>query len=47
MPRIPAAELEQLKNDVSVQRLVEGAGIELKKSGACAAAGVVLRELAS
>jgi DNA primase catalytic core len=33
MARIPAAELERLKNEVSVQRLVESAGIELKKSG--------------
>lgn len=33
MPRIPADELERLKNEVSVQRLVEDAGIELKKAG--------------
>jgi DNA primase len=33
MARIPAAELERLKNEVSVQRLVESANIELKKSG--------------
>ncbi len=33
MARIPESELERLKNEVSVQRLVESAGIELKKSG--------------
>lgn len=33
MARIPAQDIEQLKNDVSVERLVESAGIELKKSG--------------
>ncbi|MEY3202296.1 MAG: primase, partial [Pseudomonadota bacterium] len=33
MPRIPTPELERLKADVSVQRLVEEAGIVLKKSG--------------
>ncbi|MCE4538238.1 CHC2 zinc finger domain-containing protein [Pelomonas sp. P7] len=33
MPRIPNDELERLKNEVSVQRLVEDAGIELKKAG--------------
>lgn len=33
MARIPAAELERLKNEVSVQRLIESTGIELKKSG--------------
>jgi len=33
MPRIPTPELERLKADVSVQRLVEEAGIELRKSG--------------
>lgn len=33
MARIPPDELERLKNEVSVQRLVESAGIELKKSG--------------
>ena len=33
MARIPTDEIEQLKNDVSVERLVESAGIELKKSG--------------
>ncbi len=33
MPRIPNDELERLKTEVSVQRLVEDAGIELKKAG--------------
>jgi DNA primase len=33
MARIPQQELERLKEEVSVQRLVEGAGVELKKSG--------------
>jgi DNA primase len=33
MARIPEAEIERLKNDISVERLVEAAGIELKKSG--------------
>ncbi|MEN9866178.1 MAG: primase [Pseudomonadota bacterium] len=33
MTRIPAQEVEQLKTDISVARLVESAGIALKKSG--------------
>jgi DNA primase len=33
MARIPEAEIERLKNEVAVQRLIEAAGIELKKSG--------------
>jgi DNA primase len=33
MARIPEAELERLKSEVSVQRLVEASGIELKKGG--------------
>lgn len=33
MARIPETELERLKNEVSVQRLVEASGIELKKAG--------------
>src|SRR5437867_1803050 len=33
MARIPTDELERLKNEVSVQRLVEDSGIELKKAG--------------
>jgi hypothetical protein len=33
MPRIPATELERLKNEVSVQRPVEASGVELKKAG--------------
>ena len=33
MARIPESEIERLKNEVSVQRLVEASGIELKKSG--------------
>lgn len=33
MARIPDAELERLKSEVSVQRLVEASGVELKKGG--------------
>jgi hypothetical protein len=33
MPRIPEPEIERLKSEVSVQRLVESSNIELKKSG--------------
>ena len=33
MARIPEAELERLKNEISVQRLVEASGVELKKGG--------------
>jgi DNA primase len=33
MARIPQSDLEQLKEEISVQRLVEGAGIELKRAG--------------
>jgi DNA primase len=33
MARIPEAEIERLKNEISVQRLVEAAGIALTKSG--------------
>jgi hypothetical protein len=33
LARIPETELERLKNEVSVQRLVEASGIELKKAG--------------
>ncbi|MET3139514.1 DNA primase [Undibacterium sp. GrIS 1.2] len=33
MARIPETEIERLKNEVSVERLVESAGIALKKSG--------------
>ena len=33
MARIPEAEIERLKNEVSVQRLVEAAGITLTKAG--------------
>ena len=33
MARIPESEIERLKKEVSVQRLVESAGIALKKSG--------------
>lgn len=33
MARIPEAEIEWLKNEVSVERLVESAGIALKKYG--------------
>ena len=33
MPRIPEAEIERLKNEVAVERLVEASGIKLKKAG--------------
>jgi DNA primase len=33
MPRIPEPEIERLKGEVSVERLVQASGIELKKSG--------------
>ena len=33
MARIPEAEIERLKNEVSVERLVEASGVELKKAG--------------
>jgi DNA primase catalytic core len=33
MPRIPDTELERLKNEVSVERLVEASGVVLKKAG--------------
>lgn len=33
MARIPEAEIERLKHEISVERLVEAAGIVLKKSG--------------
>lgn len=33
MARIPETDIERLKNDISVERLVESAGIALKKSG--------------
>lgn len=31
MARIPEQEIERLKNEVSVERLVEASGIELKQ----------------
>ena len=33
MARIPETELERLKNEVSVERLVEVSGVELKRGG--------------
>ena len=33
MARIPDTDLQRLKDDISVQRLIEAAGVELKKSG--------------
>ncbi len=33
MARIPEADIERLKSEVSVERLVESAGIDLKRSG--------------
>ena len=34
MARIPESEIERLKSEISLERLVEAAGIELKKAGA-------------
>ena len=34
MARIPDTEIERLKNDISLQRLAEASGIELKRHGA-------------
>ena len=33
MARIPQSDLERLKEEISVQRLVESAGIEVKRAG--------------
>ena len=33
MARIPDTELQRLREEVSVQRLVEAGGVELKKAG--------------
>lgn len=33
MARISEAKIERIKNEVSVERLIESSGIELKKSG--------------
>lgn len=33
MSRIPEAEIQRLKDEVSVARLIEAAGIELKRVG--------------
>jgi len=33
MPRIPDTELQRLKDEVSVQTLVQASGVELRKSG--------------
>ena len=33
MPRIADSELKRLKDEIAVERLVESAGIELKKAG--------------
>ncbi|MDO8893071.1 MAG: CHC2 zinc finger domain-containing protein [Sulfurimicrobium sp.] len=33
MARIPESEIERLKREISVERLVVSSGIELKKSG--------------
>jgi len=33
MPRIPESEIDRLKQEVSVQRLVEARGVELKPHG--------------
>ena len=34
MARIPESEIEKLKSQVSVQRLAEARGVELKRHGA-------------
>jgi len=33
MARIPETEIERLKSEVSVERLIESSGITLKKTG--------------
>ena len=33
MARIPATEIERLKSEVEVARLIEASGVELKKGG--------------
>ncbi|CAG0970027.1 hypothetical protein BURK2_01227 [Burkholderiales bacterium] len=33
MARIPEAQIARLKSEVSVERLIEAAGIELKQAG--------------
>ena len=33
MARIPRPEIDRIKNEVSLQRLVEASGIELKRHG--------------
>ena len=33
MPRTPDQEVQRLKDEIAVQRLVEAAGIELKRVG--------------
>ena len=33
MARIPETEIERLKNEISVERLIESSGIALKKTG--------------
>lgn len=33
MPRLPDAEIERLKQEVSLERMAEGAGIEIKRHG--------------
>jgi len=33
MARIPEAEIERLKSEVAVERLVEASGVELKRAG--------------
>ncbi|HUL92138.1 MAG TPA: CHC2 zinc finger domain-containing protein [Burkholderiales bacterium] len=33
MARIPESELERLKSEIAVERLVEGAGVELRRAG--------------
>jgi DNA primase len=33
MARIPEAEIERLKSEVSLERLVEASGVQLKRAG--------------
>jgi len=33
MAKIPESEIERLKTEISLERLVEGAGVKLKKRG--------------
>ena len=39
MPRIPESELEHLKAEVALERLIEARGIVLKRNPGCAVCG--------